>query len=397
MSQKRADQMSSLRVAFEQFDDSGWTGGMVYMQNLLRALSTLDASDRPYTILARRQGDSLYDAPVDQDLQVPEKTPGLAQRIYIRTAKKMGVSVVPRPQIAPLLAAAEADALFTHKIYPPSIGLPLIGWIPDFQYLHLPEMADADYIKQCADYHIDLIAQSKVLLVSSNDVLKDLKGFSPAAGAKAHVVSFVAQIPPNIYETQPGEICQKYALPERFFFLPNQFWRHKNHAVVIQALRILAKRSTDITVVCTGSTYDWRNPKFFSSLLTDVALAGVHHQFRMLGLVPRPDVYALQRQAMAILQPSLFEGWSTSIEEAKSLGKRVVVSNLDVHREQNPVGDFFDPHDPESLASCLEMVAKNACPGPDLQLEEKARAEFPVRVKRFAAQFLAVVKEAAKS
>lgn len=388
--------MSSFRVAFEQFDDSGWTGGVVYMQNLLRALSLLDPPDRPFTILARRQGDSLYDAPVNQDLQVPQKTTGLAGRIYNKAAKRLGISSEPRPLIAGLLREANANALFTHKIYPPSTGLPLIGWIPDFQYLHLPEMSEADYVKRCADYHMQLIAQSKVLLVSSNDVLKDLKGFSPAAAAKAHVVSFVAQIPANVYETRPSGICQKYGLPERFFFLPNQFWRHKNHAVVIQALQILAKRSSDITVVCTGSTYDSRNPKFFSSILTDVAMAGVHNQFRILGMVPRPDVFPLQRQALAILQPSLFEGWSTSIEEAKSLGKRVVVSNLAVHREQNPVGDFFDPHDPLSLANCLETVAKSAAPGPDLQLEAKARDEFPVRVKRFAQQFMDVVREASK-
>jgi len=389
--------MSSLRVAFEQFDDSGWTGGVVYMQNLLRALSILDPPDRPFTILARRQGDSAYDAPTDQNIEVPHTTPGLAGRIASRMSKRAGISVQPRPLIAGLLAAANADALFTHKIYPPSIGLPLIGWIPDFQYLHLPDMSDADYVKRCADYHVDLIKQSKVLVVSSNDVLKDLKGFSPAAAAKAHVVSFVAQIPANVYETDPGGICQKYGLPERFFFLPNQFWRHKNHAVVIQALQILARRSVDVTVVCTGSTYDSRNPKFFSSVLTDVAMAGVHNQFRILGMVPRPDVFPLQRQAMAILQPSLFEGWSTSIEEAKSLGKRVVVSDLPVHREQNPVGDFFDPHDAESLANCLERVAKNASPGPDPQLEAKAREEFPKRVRQFAQQFIGVVSEASKA
>ncbi len=43
---------------------------------------------------------------------------------------------------------------------------------------------------------------------------------------------------------------------------------------------------------------------------------------------------ALLRGAAAVLQPSRFEGWSTIIEDAKSLGKPIVASDIAVHREQ---------------------------------------------------------------
>jgi glycosyltransferase involved in cell wall biosynthesis len=386
-----------LRVAFEQFDDVGWTGGVVYLQNLLEAISTLDSAEKPFTVLTRRQGDAPYNAAVDKLLEIPaDPRASVVKRIYRKAAKQVGISIESRSAIAASLLNEKVDVFFTHTIYPVSAGVPLIGWIPDFQYVHLPDISGPEQVKAFTHYHRDLIRQSKVLLVSSNDVLKDLANFDGNAARGAHVIPFVAQIPEAVYQTDPGYVCAKYSIPERYFFMPNQFWKHKNHLLVVKALQILARRSVDVTVVCTGTTFDDRDRNYFSSVLTEVAMAGVHDRFRILGLVPRADVFPLQRQAMAILQPSLFEGWSTSIEEAKSLGKRVIASDLAVNIEQIPDADFFPRHDAEKLADTLEHVAKQASPGPDLAREAIARAECPERVTQFARQFVAAAREACR-
>lgn len=55
------------------------------------------------------------------------------------------------------------------------------------------------------------------------------------------------------------------------------------------------------------------------------------------------------------MQPSLFEGWSSFVEEARALGLPALLSDIPVHREQNPPGaKYFDPHDPEQLAGLLD-------------------------------------------
>ena len=55
--------------------------------------------------------------------------------------------------------------------------------------------------------------------------------------------------------------------------------------------------------------------------------------------------------SVALLQPSLYEGWSTLVEEAKALSKFIVLSDLPVHREQiNKNVAFFDPHNANELA-----------------------------------------------
>ena len=59
--------------------------------------------------------------------------------------------------------------------------------------------------------------------------------------------------------------------------------------------------------------------------------------------------------SLAIVQPSLFEGWSTVVEDAKALNKLLIVSNIEVHKEQlqNSAAIFFDPDLHIDLAQIL--------------------------------------------
>ena len=60
---------------------------------------------------------------------------------------------------------------------------------------------------------------------------------------------------------------------------------------------------------------------------------------------------------MAVINPSRFEGWSSSVEEAKSMGKTVILSNIGTHIEQDPVnGYYFEPGDYFKLAEILVQV-----------------------------------------
>ena len=54
------------------------------------------------------------------------------------------------------------------------------------------------------------------------------------------------------------------------------------------------------------------------------------------------------RKAMAVIQPSLFEGWSTVVEDARALGKPMILSDFPVQIEQDPPSsDYFERNNPE--------------------------------------------------
>jgi glycosyltransferase involved in cell wall biosynthesis len=208
-------------------------------------------------------------------------------------------------------------------------------------------------------------------------------------------MNFVARIPQLVYETDPKTVSLQYKLPDKFFYLPNQFWKHKNHIIVLEALRILQNRNIRPFVVFTGNLTDARNPTFYTELTQKVSLWDLNDQVAFLGLVPHEDVYLLIRQSICMLNPSLFEGWSTTVEEAKSVGKRVLLSDLAVHREQAPpAAVYFDPHNAEDLANKVEELWKNVSPGPDIELERKAREDYPIRMKNYADAFVSIAYEA---
>jgi glycosyltransferase involved in cell wall biosynthesis len=150
------------------------------------------------------------------------------------------------------------------------------------------------------------------------------------------------------------QILSTLKIDEPFFHIPNQLWAHKNHSVVIEALKILKAKGNCPLVISTGFTEDYRNPSYFPALLKDVEAYGLTDHIRFLGLIEYEQVATLMRKSVALINPSLFEGWSTTVEEAKSLGKKILLSDIPVHKEQSPGrGEFFPTNGPEKLAELI--------------------------------------------
>ena len=102
----------------------------------------------------------------------------------------------------------------------------------------------------------------------------------------------------------------------------------------------------------------------------------------------------LMRQAICVLNPSLFEGFGLTVDEARSLGKRVLLSDIAAHREQDPQkATYFDPYDSEDLAERLGLIWREVEPGPDIELELEARQSLAKRIHLCAESFMSVASE----
>jgi len=90
------------------------------------------------------------------------------------------------------------------------------------------------------------------------------------------------------------------------------------------------------------------------------------------------------KHSQAVVQPTLFEGWSTVIEDAISLQVPVVASNLPVNIEQlGDDGVYFDPHNPSQLAELLINY-------PERNLNDVFYEEYFARVRNAAEDFIKV-------
>jgi glycosyltransferase involved in cell wall biosynthesis len=113
----------------------------------------------------------------------------------------------------------------------------------------------------------------------------------------------------------------------------------------------------------------------------------------MPGLVPVDDLHGLMAGCEAVVNPSLFEGWSTTVEEARSAGVPLILSDIAVHREQAAQeGVFFRRLDAADLADALEAHASVA-PTERAARAVRASTDAHRRVKAFADDFIGLVHD----
>jgi len=312
-----------------------WAGGRYYLHHLIRSVAALPAEDRI----------ELHDVwwgSIPDDDAFAEVRSILGKPVVVAPPTSLGGRLLRKAQRV-LHGSQGASDLFTpHGIdvffpIPPceNAGIPYVFWLPDFQYFRRPDLMSEELCRQLESYYQKHVQRASCVVLSSEDARNDFAHVFPGKLDRAHVVRFCSVPDDEWWKLSPVSVAEQYRLPERFFIVCNQFTRHKNHMTLLRAMHILAERGgRDIHLVCTGSTFDHRQEDCIGQVKAYLAEHDLEAKVHILGLMPRAEQIALLRQSVAALQPSWFEGWSTIVEDAKTLGKPVLASDLPVHREQ---------------------------------------------------------------
>ena len=304
---------------------------------------------------------------------------------------------LPKEMIAAELDKAGATVIFPVVESIRNTLLPTIGWIPDFQHQHLPDLFSLDQRRGLNRRFRRLAERSRLVWMSSENAAADFRRTFPGQSGKVRVASFPSLL---AYETPGGncrEVLVPYRLPEKFLLVVNQFWRHKNHRVVAEALGILKNGGLRISAVMAGLPADHRDREnsALSETLQALAKGKVWADCLVLGKIPRAEIEALLQRASVLVQPSRFEGWNTSVEDAKALGCPVILSDIAVHREQCPGAlGFFDCDSPQRLAEILSRCWEALPARPDRDREQAALRAAYERGLEFGQQVAAFCREA---
>jgi glycosyltransferase involved in cell wall biosynthesis len=262
------------------------------------------------------------------------------------------------------------------QIDPPRAPIPTIGWITDFQHRHWPQYYSKASVASRDRVYRELAERSRLIMLSSESARNDMAAFMPKHTAKARVLPFPSlfAFDPPAAEDPHGTVS-KYRLPAKFALVANQFWQHKNHRVVVEAVALLNQRGLRVPVVMTGQPSDFRDAqnRTVSELLQRIAETGLAGQVTVLGQVAYGELIALMRTAAVMIQPSQNEGWSTAVQDAKALGRPLICSAIPVLREQAPEAlGYFEWNRPEELADLLEKHWAALTPGPDAAREAQS-------------------------
>lgn len=327
--------MSRLTVGLRFKPQDAWTGGVYYVRNLVSALGLLPLETRPKLVVIGADK-----AAVDE-LKVATGYPDIERLSRSRIEREPVRLFGPKQETIALTLMGSTPGLEDRGVV----------WVPDFQEHRFPEFFGEEELASRRQRNTDWFARHAHVMVSSQDVADDLRRFYPESRAEVHVVRFAAFLP-RLQPDLPG-LKARYGLPERYFICANQLWKHKNHALILKALA----EAPDLTapIAFTGREEDYRDPAYAPSLKALAAELGLAERVRFLGFLPREDQLGLIKGAIAMVQPSLCEGWSTVVEDAKALGRHVLASNIAVHREQLEAGggELFSADDPAALAALM--------------------------------------------
>lgn len=383
-----------IRVGFViTYKDNEYLGGINYFRNLIDAICTFRESKIEPVIFTG------YEC----DLNFSENFPNVQivkSRIFDSNA--------PCIRIRSLLQRKmHVDILFDRLLKKYNISLlshygslvniamvPTIGWMPDFQHKYLPDFFSKEDLL-ARDLGFEKICTGCTSLIFSSYCAKnDAVTFYPEYSEKFRVLHFVTGHMDLSDLPDYQSLIEKYKIRFPYFIVPNQFWIHKNHMVILEAIKKLHSEGHPITIVATGKTHDCRQPEYFDVIRKKIQEYNISDNFIVVGIVPYRELLQLMIHAIAVINPSLFEGWSTIVEEAKVLNLKVILSDIPVHREQNPEkGIFFSPHDHKQLANILlSCIIDNQRSDPD-EINELIIGKLIDKKKEYAEKYENIVFE----
>ena len=359
-----------IRFGLLLIGDGQWRGGLNYQRTLLETIASTLSDKIEALVFVTQDQRALAEETFGKFLEQP---PVVDARVAGAGAGWRAVRALvtgcDRPFEA-LMREHDVDVVFeSARYFGRSFSLPTLCWLPDFQHLYLPDLFPRlGWWKREIGFRAQTRTnKTRLVMLSSETARADCERFYPASLGHTRVVRFAPEIAIDEARARVAGAKSDHSLPDRFFYLPNHFWTHKNHAVVLEALRRLrdeGRLEGLPPVVMSGPTNDYRNAGLFNNMMAEAQADGLAPWFRHLGLIPFGDVLALNAGALSLLNPSKFEGWASSVEEAKALGTPMILSDIPVHREQAPRARFFAPCDAAALARMLHAAAHEPAPAP---------------------------------
>ena len=329
----------------------------MYARNLLKALDTLDDKDKPFIDVYCRSMDAFEDLKKHTGYPYLNSVIIRDDKITKKTFRKMvkfffGYNFSRNINMFKLNSN---DKL----IFPYGFGSEinkLVYWRPDFQEKYFPEFFPKKMIRE-REGDIRSIAKRGIPIVFSSYACEnDFMRFYPEYHTKTFVVHFAVSHK-DFTHVSINELRNKYGIRSNYILCANQFWKHKNHLFLIKAYGKALKMGFKMQLVCTGHFSDKRNPEYIKEVFDYIKDNNLSDDVVLPGLINSDELHCLMKNSYAVIQPSLFEGWNTTVEDCKALNKFVFLSDLPVHHEQVKENVcFFNPYDEDDLVDKLINV-----------------------------------------
>jgi len=144
-------------------------------------------------------------------------------------------------------------------------------------------------------------------------------------------------------------------LPEKYFLYVGNAYPHKNLERLLEAFSILNSQFSILNLVFVGA-----EDYFYKRLKEKVKDMGLGNNVIFYGAAKREGLTNLYKDAIALVFPSLMEGFGLPAVEAMAQGCLVLVSDIPVfHEVLGEAAIYFNPYDPVDMAEKMSDVLNN--------------------------------------
>lgn len=256
-------------------------------------------------------------------------------------------------------------------VYPTSsslgylIPIPSIVAIHDLQHRLNPQFPEvsANHQGRIRENNYQQIARTaKYILVDSLVGKEDVLNCYPSTDPqKIIILPFLppSYLNPRISPVKAQKILAQYQIPDNYFYYPANFWPHKHHLDLLEALKLCHQKNQRFHLVLTGS----RDVDFstYRELSRRAQQYGLNHYLHYLGYVDSETISALYKKAIGLVMPTHFGPSNIPILEAWVMGTPVIYSNVRGCRQQlGDAGIPVTPDNPREIESAMLKLAQDS-------------------------------------
>ncbi|MDA8558470.1 glycosyltransferase family 4 protein [Flavobacteriaceae bacterium] len=213
-----------------------------------------------------------------------------------------------------------------------NLKIPTILSMHDIQHVHFPEFFSKIRLRvRLLRFENSALAATKIQ-ASSNFIKEDLLDFFKFLIPEKIIVITEGVNLKEFSEPTVLNIKKKYSLPEKFLFFPATLWKHKNHLLVLNALKLIEeKHKIKIPLILTGG----RNTAY-EEIMSFISNNNMDY-VKYLGKVSYEEIIALYQNAYCLVTAVLYESSSLPILEAAASGLPIIASNTPPNKEMGKI------------------------------------------------------------
>lgn len=263
-----------------------------------------------------------------------------------------------RTSSSPILRGLKADLLFCPFTAPTfaEAAIPTVSVIYDLQYKTYPEFFAAEDVAHRDRTFVEASKRSTMLAAISDysrQTAIERGGIDPSRIKTIHLHISKARL--RNAKKDETVLDRLNLLPRKYLIYPANFWKHKNHEMLLTAFGMARSRglADDIKLVCTGA------PGERQSWLKQASIGlGLDQSVILPGYLKNAELLALISESAGVVFPSLYEGFGLPVIEAMATDVPVACSNVTSLPEvAGGAAILFDPRVPEQIAGAIVSLA----------------------------------------